>query len=247
MNHPGLFIVLEGSDGAGKSTQLQLTEGRLQALGYEVATVSFPRYRAKSSYFVRQYLDGAYGAASEISPYTASFFYAVDRYEAASKIRNTLREGKIVLADRYVGSNMAHQGSKFATSGEKRGFFIWAESLEYELLGIPRPDINIYLHLPVDISSHHLNSRATADEHEKDPSHLKNTIETYELLCKLFPKDFKKISCSKAGRQLSVKAVSDRIWRAIKPLLPPNPPNQAKPVKIKIKGSNNRRPSKPND
>src|SRR3990167_498881 len=239
MNHPGLFIVIEGSDGAGKSTQLKLTEGRLLALGYEVATVSFPRYRAKSSYFIRQYLAGAYGPASEISPYTASLFYAVDRYEAAAKIRNALSEAKIVLADRYVGSNMAHQGSKFASHGEKRGFFIWAESLEFELLGIPRPDINIYLHLPTDISVQRINSRAkeaslSTDEHEKDHTHLKNTVETYELLCKLFPKDFIRINCSAAGRQLAVKEVSDKLWQVIKTLLPHNPPNKSRSLTVKL-------------
>ncbi|OGL34819.1 hypothetical protein A3F65_03830 [Candidatus Saccharibacteria bacterium RIFCSPHIGHO2_12_FULL_47_16b] len=220
------------------------------ALGYEVATVSFPRYRAKSSYFIRQYLAGAYGPASEISPYTASLFYAVDRYEAATKISNALKEGKLVLADRYVGSNMAHQGSKFASGGEKRGFFIWAESLEYELLGIPRPDLNIYLHLPIGIANQRIKTRAgLADEHEADEEHLINTIATYELLCSLFPKDFTKINCAKKGHQLAVRQISNSIWKEIKPLLPPNPPNEPKPLTVKLTddkstNKNSKEPSK---
>ena len=224
MNHPGLLIALEGSDGAGKSTQLKLLAAKLRAEGRKVTTISFPRYAHGSSYFVRQYLAGKYGPAADVSPYTASLFYALDRYAAATQIEGHLKAGKIVLADRYVGSNMAHQGSKFSSNAQKRGFFIWAENLEYETLKVPRPDLNLYLHLPLNIAKARIVTRsqktaAAADEHEKDTGHLKNTVATYQLLCELFSKDYIKINCADNSRQLKPKDVSEAIWQQVRPLL----------------------------
>src|SRR3989344_8561538 len=98
-----MFIVLEGSDGSGKTTQFNLLAERLRAAGHDVDTYSFPRYEEPSSYFVNRYLNGEYGPATEVSPYTASLFYALDRFEAAPLIRQSLADGKIVLSARYAG------------------------------------------------------------------------------------------------------------------------------------------------
>src|SRR3990167_190571 len=111
--HKGLFVVIEGVDGSGKTTQFKLLHQRLKAAGYDVETFSFPRYSKPSSHFIKKYLAGDYGVATGVSAYTASLFYALDRYEASPEVSAALNNGKIVLADRYVGSNMAHQGSKF--------------------------------------------------------------------------------------------------------------------------------------
>src|SRR6185437_3476871 len=135
-DYPGTFIVLEGSDGSGKKTQFKLLSERLKAVGYDVEAFDFPRYEEPSSHFVRRYLNGDYGPAAEISPYSASLFYALDRYEAAPLIRAEIQAGKVVLSNRYVGSNMAHQGAKFTSQAEQRGFFIWEDGLEYQLLNI---------------------------------------------------------------------------------------------------------------
>jgi dTMP kinase len=223
----GMFIVLEGADGSGKTTQFNLLSERLQAVGYEVAVFDFPRYGEPSSHFIQTYLNGGYGPASQVSPYTASLFYALDRYESKSAITEALDSGKIVLSNRFVGSNMAHQGSKFTNLAERRGFFIWEDSLEFELLGIPRPDLNIFLHVPAEISYELVgkkNARSYTDkkhdEHEGDINHLLQTVETYEQLCKLFPKDFKLVECAKENKILSIPQINDRIWEVIKPVLP---------------------------
>ena len=228
MENAGLFIVLEGSDGSGKTTQFKLLAERLRAVGHDVAVFDFPRYDEPSSYFVKRYLNGDYGPASEVSPYTASLFYALDRFEAAPAIKQALAAGQIVLSNRYVGSNMAHQGSKFGTPAEQRGFFLWEESLEYQLLDIPRPAINIFLRVPAETAFKLIGQKSartytvsSRDEHEKDIEHLQKTVQTYDLLCQLFTKDFKAIECAPGGTLLKVTEISDLIWQAIKPLLPP--------------------------
>src|SRR5687767_3694346 len=109
----GIFIAIEGADGSGKGTQFKRLATRLARAGYDVAAFDFPQYNQPSSYFVRQYLNGKYGSAEEVGPYTGSLFYALDRYEAAPLIRKALEQGKVVLTNRFVGSNMAHQGAKF--------------------------------------------------------------------------------------------------------------------------------------
>jgi len=221
----GRLIVLDGSDGSGKTTQLKLLAKRLEAIGHEVAVFAFPQYEQPSAYFVSKYLSGGYGQAKDINPYTASLFYALDRFEAGPAIKSALEEGKIVLTGRYVGANMAHQGGKFEHAEEQRGFFIWEDSLEFEILGIPRPDLNIYLRVPAEISQKLIKERAaqegtTPDEHEADFDHLKNAVATYDRLCKLFPKDFVAVDCVEAGELLSITAINNRLWELVKPRLP---------------------------
>lgn len=226
-DHPGLFLVLEGADGSGKTTQFNLLAENLKKAGYDVEVFDFPRYDEPSSHFVRTYLNGGYGPASSISPYTASLFYALDRYEAAPAIRKALEEGKIVLSNRYVGSNMAHQGSKFDDPIQQRGFFLWEDGLEFQLLGIPRPTLNIYLRVPADISYQLIAKKAersytkkSHDEHEADISHLRRSVDTYDTLTQLFPKDFVAIQCVDENQLLSIDKIAGKIWKAVEPLLP---------------------------
>lgn len=227
LNTPGLFIVLEGSDGSGKGTQFELLKKRLLAAGYEVEVFDFPRYDKPSSYFVTRYLNGEYGPAESINPYTASLFYALDRYEAGIDIKAALDAGKIVISNRYVGSNMAHQGSKFEDNVAKRSFFVWEDSLEFQLLNIPRPTINLFLRVPAEVSFELIKKKIardytskTHDEHEANIEHLKKSVATYDLLCELFPKDFYAIDCVQNGQLLDIESINTRIWDHIAQFLP---------------------------
>jgi len=238
-DYPGTFIVLEGSDGSGKKTQFKLLSERLKAVGYDVEAFDFPRYEEPSSHFVRRYLNGDYGPAAEISPYSASLFYALDRYEAAPLIRAEIQAGKVVLSNRYVGSNMAHQGAKFTSQAEQRGFFIWEDGLEYQLLNIPRPSINIFLRLPAELSRNLMIERSKKtgkplDEHEGNLNHLKATVATYDTLCALFPKDFQAIDCAPNHQLMSITAINDLIWQKIQPLLPAKPQRAARGGVVKF-------------
>lgn len=226
----GVFIVIEGTDGSGKGTQFALLAKRLQEQGYDVATFDFPQYDKESSYFVRQYLNGHYGTAEEVGPYTGSLFYALDRYEAAANIRQALSEGKVVLANRFTGSNMAHQGTKFNNHEERRGYFIWLDNLEFVMLKVPRPDKSFVLRVPADIAQQLVDQKEARsytdkkrDLHEADLSHLQRAVEVYDDMCQLFPRDFQRIDCVRSGSLLSIEAVSDLLWETVVPFLPTKP------------------------
>lgn len=221
-----MFIVIEGTDGSGKTTQYEQIKQRLKDAGYDVVPIHFPRYDEQSSYFVREYLGGKYGSANEVGPYTASLFYALDRFEAAQQIKQSLRDGKVVLCDRYVAANMAIQGTKFANVEERRGYFIWLDNLEFELLRIPRPDITFILNTPLEVVQQRLqakeksSSHVEKDIHESDLSLIRKSHEVYLDLCQLFPKDFYRIDTVRNQRLLGVDSVSDLLWEKVLPLLP---------------------------
>ncbi|MBU4493296.1 MAG: thymidylate kinase, partial [Nanoarchaeota archaeon] len=106
----GKFIVIAGTDGSGKATQIKILVKRLKDKGYEVEIADFPQYGKKSAALVEEYLNGKFGLAEEVGPYRASIFYACDRYAASFKIKEWLDEGKIVVSNRYVSANVGHQG-----------------------------------------------------------------------------------------------------------------------------------------
>lgn len=227
-NGRGAFIAVEGTDGSGKGTQFKLLVERLEAHGYEVETFDFPQYEQPSSYFVREYLNGSYGSIGEVGPYTASLFYALDRFEAAPRIRKAIEDGKIVLANRYVGSSMAHQGTKFQHAEERRGYFIWLDNLEFEMLRIPRPDFSFVLRVPPETSQKLLRDRAAAggrelDIHELDLSHLTRAAEVYEDMCQLFPRDFVRVDCARDGELIDIKTIHEILWQKLGAVIPAEP------------------------
>jgi thymidylate kinase/thymidylate synthase ThyX len=223
----GVFIVIEGTDGSGKGTQFKLLAEQLTNAGHDVALFDFPQYEQPSSYFVKKYLNGDYGTVESVGPYTGSLFYALDRYDAAAAIREALDLGKVVLANRFTASNMAHQGTKFDEAEQRRGYFIWLDNLEFETLGIPRPDLNVVLRVPaetaqklVDQKGERSYTNKKRDLHEADLAHLERAVEVYDDLCQLFPKDFYRIDCVRGGELLSIKDVHKLVSGKIQPMLP---------------------------
>jgi thymidylate kinase/thymidylate synthase ThyX len=228
----GLFLVIEGTDGSGKGTQFKILADRLKREGHDVVTFDFPQYEHDSSYFVKQYLNGNYGTAEEVGPYTGSLFYALDRYQASNAIRQALAEGKIVLANRFTGSNMAHQGTKFQNDEERRGYFIWLDNLEFMMLKIPRPHKNIVLRVPAETAQKLVDNKGERsytekkrDIHEADLSHLQKSVQVYDDLCQLFPRDFQRIDCVRSGQLMDIETISDLLWNTVQPLLPLIPYN----------------------
>lgn len=244
MQQNGLFIVIEGTDASGKSTQYKLLKERLAKDNRDVVEIHFPRYEEPSSYFVREYLAGRYGSANEVGPYVSSIFYALDRFQAAKTIKEALAENKIVLCDRFVGSNMAHQGTKFSNDSERRGYFIWLDNLEFELLGIPRPTYNFVLTAPFEIIRERINQRTDSsthvsgkDIHEVDESHIAKSLAVYNDLCDLFPKDFRRIESVRGNQLLSPEQINTLIWTTIEPVLPER--NEMATKKTPVKPADN--------
>lgn len=223
----GAFFVIEGTDGSGKGTQFRLLQDRLESVGYEVAVFDFPQYDAPSSYFVKEYLNGNYGSGDDVGSYVSSLFFALDRYQASKDIKEALAAGKIVLSNRYTSSNMAHQGTKFDNSVERKGFYIWLDNLEFQLLGIPRPTKHFVLHVDAEVAQQLVDKKAARsytdkkrDIHEADLSHMEKSVQIYAELCQLFPKDFMRIDCMRSGNVMQIPEVSKLLWESVRPHLP---------------------------
>jgi len=181
----GTIISIEGTDGAGKHTQQQLLAKSLKEQGYDVFEQSFPNYESDSSAPVKMYLGGEFGASANcLDAYQASTLYAVDRMCTYKKsIEPHYENGEIILFDRYVQSNFIHQCSKIEDEDEKKEFIAWEEDFEYNLLGIPRPNIVFFIEMPVEKSLELARSRADyktggkKDIHEEDPTHLQKSYD----------------------------------------------------------------------
>lgn len=214
----GKFIVIDGTDGSGKTTQFNLLVDKLKAEGFLVELADFPQYNTKSAGLVEEYLGGKYGGADDVTPYQSSIFYAVDRYDASFKIRQWLKEGKIVVANRYVSASLGHQGGKIDNPLERKVFFNWLYELEYKLFNIPKPDLSLILHVEADIAQKLAANRhredwvgKTRDIHEENLGHLKKAEQVYLEIAKTFP-DFKLIKCTREGEIMSREEIHDLVW-----------------------------------
>ncbi len=215
----GKFIVIEGPDGSGKSEQLKRLVARIPS-GTAAHAIHFPQYEEPSSYFVREYLAGSYGTLDVMGPYETSLFYAMDRYDASVKrLIPWLLTNEPIILDRFVGSNMGHQGSKLEDKNERIRFFKWLYDLEYGILKIPKPDLNIILHMPAELSLELRKKRAARetaplkkDIHEADLAHLQRTEKIYLEIAELFPDDFTVVECVENGQLLSIDAVHEKVW-----------------------------------
>ena len=217
MPTPGKFIVIEGTEGSGKTVQF---ERLILALpeGTKLGTLDFPQYNEPSSYFVKKYLTGKYG--DDVGPYAASALFAVDRFDVKLKILQWLEERRVVVANRYVASNMAHQGAKMEKKNDREKFYKWLYELEYGIFQIPKPDLNIVLHVPAGIS-HATVGRKHAGEHlgavSKTPG--PDEADVYLEIAALFPDDFRVIECAPGGVLLTPEAIHEKVWAAAQAVL----------------------------
>lgn len=218
-----MFIMIDGIDGSGKSVQSELLIERLRKEGRPVEIISFPQYGQKSAGPVEEYLNGLYGTAEEVGPYRASILYAVDRFVAAFKIRKWLDDGKIVIANRYVASNMGHQGGKIKDAEARKKFFAWNDDLEYNIFRIPRPDLNIILHVPAAVAQTLVDKKghreylagAKRDIHEDDLHHLENAEAAYLEIARTFP-NFELVECVENSQLLPIEEIHKKVWEIVR-------------------------------
>jgi len=230
----GKFIVFEGIDGSGKSTQTKLLSEYLKGQGYNTVKIDFPQHGEKSSGLVDEYLTGKYGPADAVGPYRPSIFYACDRYDASFKIRQWLAEGKIVIADRYLASNIGHQGGKIKSKVAWKKYVRWLYNLEYKIFGIPKPNLTLILktnpEFSMKLAGHITDQEKLAkrraylvgekkDIHETDKSHLSNALRSFLWAAKEFPRDFKVIECVKNKQLLPLDEIAKIVIKTVQPIL----------------------------
>ena len=212
----GKLIVIEGTDGSGKSTQFKLLSQRLEQEGRDFRHIVFPRYKEESSALIRLYLGGAFGTnPSDVNAYAASAFYAVDRYASYKQDWGQWYEqGGLIVSDRYTTSNAVHQTSK--EPEEKQAEFLrWLYAFEYDKLGLPRPDLVIYLDVPTDFTEKLMRNReaatnTSADIHEKDMDYLATCRRTGRAAAQYY--GWKVISCVRDGQMRSIEDIHQEIY-----------------------------------
>jgi dTMP kinase len=219
----GKLIVIEGTDGSGKSTQFKALTERLRNEGTEFKTLVFPRYSEPSSALIRMYLGGEFGTnPSDVNAYAASAFYAVDRYASYKQDWGQWYDnGGVIVSDRYTTSNAVHQTSK--EPAEKQSEFLrWLYEFEYDKLGLPRPDLTIYLDVPTAFTEKLMRHReastnTTADIHEKDMAYLATCRETGRAAAKFY--NWTIIDCVKDGQMRSIEDIHEEIYAKVKACL----------------------------
>ena len=221
----GKLIVFEGTDGSGKSTQFARLCARLEEEGKPFQRLIFPQYDKPSSALIRMYLGGEFGDhPGDVNPYAASAFYAVDRYASLKQVwGDYYGQGGLVLSDRYTTSNAVHQAAKLPGT-ERPAFFQWLSEFEYDRLGLPRPDVVIYLDMPTDKAVENLRHREDAthtkgDIHEVDTAYLALCHETASQAADHY--GWRRVACvDETGSLRTVEDIHREIWDIIGPEVP---------------------------
>lgn len=219
----GKLIVIEGTDGSGKSTQFQLITQRLEQEKVDFRKIVFPRYDQPSSALIRMYLGGEFGdKPSDVNGYAASAFYAVDRFASYKQDWGAYYEGGgLILSDRYTTSNAVHQTVK-QPEAERSEFLRWLYEFEYDKLGLPRPDLIIYLDVPTDFTEKLLRGREAstntqADIHEKDMQYLAACRKAGKAAAQYY--GWNVIQCVKDGAMRSIEDIHEEIYQKVKACL----------------------------
>lgn len=215
----GKLIVIEGTDGSGKSTQFRLLTDRLESEQVKFQKLVFPQYSEPSSALIRMYLGGEFGnSPSDVNAYAASAFYSVDRYASYRKVWGKwYEEGGLVVSDRYTTSNAVHQASK-EPEDKRENFLNWLYDFEYDKLGLPRPDLVIYLDVPTDFTEKMLRHRETeththADIHEQDMQYLATCRRMGRAAAEHY--GWTVIRCVRDGAMRSMEDIHEEIYRHV--------------------------------
>jgi len=223
----GKFIVIEGIDGSGKRTQLDLLVRALAQRGHDLSQVSFPNYNGFFGKLVARFLNGEFGSLDSVDPHFSALLYAGDRLESKPALESALSAGKILLSDRYIASNLAHQGSRVPPA-QRDDFLAWLRRLEYEIYGLPMEDLVIYLRVPVAHAHRLVASKNTRDYTDKkhdiqeaDLAHLEAASRVYDELSQ--QPHWVRIECFDAVQNAlrSPQSIHGEILGAVEPRIGP--------------------------
>ena len=235
-----MLVAIEGIDGSGKGTQAQMLLEHTRGEGFTAALLSFPQYKVtQSSKWIAEYLKGDYGELDEVPPLFAGMMFALDRFESKNQIIHSLKEHDLVILDRYVASNLAYQGARVA-NGDRTKFVDRLLKLEYEIYGLPQPDLTLFLDMPVAFSEHLISERGTRaytaddeikgamaeqvdippgryDIHEENTEYLHAVHEMYyQLIQSNDMYSHEVINCqNKDGRLRSREDIAQDVWGAV--------------------------------
>ena len=222
----GKLIAIEGTDCSGKETQTNLLIRRLREEGYQVQNFSFPNYNSPTGkiiggdYLGKEYIGPSIfeEGPSNVDPKVASLYYAADRKYNIEKIMFLLDNGYHVILDRYIYSNMAHQGGKLKNKKDRYNMYKFLEKLEFDLLELPRPDITIFLHMPLSISEKLKEARnESSDGHERDKNHLLMAEKAYLELASKY--NFEIVECGEDDEVKKVEEINDLVYEKVKNLI----------------------------
>jgi dTMP kinase len=226
----GKLIVIDGTDGSGKATQTNLLVKHLKRDGKKVKVVDFPDYYDNFfGKFIGHCLSEQYYNFIKVHPKIASVLYAADRFESKNKIDKWLKEGNIVIANRYASANQIHQGGKIKNTKKRQAFMTWLAEMEYEVFKIPKPDVVFYLNVPHKfvlklikrrntIGSRSYLGKKKQDVHEKDSTFLENSRKSALWLAKT-QKNWVKIDCVKVGLLETPENIHKEIYEQIRKVL----------------------------
>lgn len=219
----GKLIVLEGIDGSGKSAQYRRLTARFEREGLDYHSIVFPRYDQESSALIRMYLNGDFGSRpDDVNAYASSIFYAVDRYASyMTDWKAYYLSGGVVLSDRYTTSNAVHQGAKLPPEEQPR-FFDWLYDLEYVKLGLPRPDLVIFLDVDLATSEARMHRRQlktgkSGDIHERDTEYLQLCLDTGHRAAAHY--GWRVVDFMKDGKEREVDEKHEEIYQIVRELL----------------------------
>ena len=198
-----MFIVLEGLDGAGKSTQLKALEAYYQKLDRAVRFMHFPQYETPVfGELIARFLSGDCGPIDTVDPYLVALLFAGNRFQLSSRIKECLDEGSVVLLDRYVYSNVAFQGAKLKTSTERNKLRDWILNMEFNYFKLPRPDVNLFLDVPISF----IQSKLREERKGEDRNYLKGKKDIHEASVQ-FQATVREVYLDQAARDDSFRVV----------------------------------------
>ena len=219
----GRLIVIEGTDGSGKSTQFARLCRRAEHEGIAFQRLVFPQYQEESSALLRMYLNGEFGRKpGDVNAYAASTFFSVDRYASYKQDWGGYYEaGGLLIADRYTTSNAVHQASKLP-DGEREKFLDWLFGFEYGLLGLPEPSLVFYLDVPTEVTERLMRERerathTAADIHEADDAYLRECRENARGVAARC--GWQRVDCTRDGRMRGIEDIHEEVYARVKALL----------------------------
>jgi dTMP kinase len=221
----GKFIAIEGIDGSGKRTQVEMLGRELTSRGFRPFVTGFPVYESWFGKMIGQFLNGDLGPLETVDPHFTAMLYAGDRFEAKERLTQALEEGRVLLADRYIASNLAHQTARVAAD-RRTEFIAWVEHLEYEIYGLPHPDLTVYLRLPaseaqklVELKSSRSYTNAKRDLQESSLRHLEQAASVYDSLSQR--KGWMTVDCYDDGRSKMRERdeIAADVMTAVQPIL----------------------------